>query len=634
LASAYLFFRLVKRRLALHFYAAIFCTFIMRYTAAKDFNPSIIDWVVNFNKDEKNITNAIFEDTIPEGLELDLDSIEVYKLKVKLDGSVIEDGEFTGFTKSLAGNKLELGFGDIEDAYRVKYKTKINEGKSSYKNDAKLTGDSYTNGASATVTAKFSQPLAKKSKYDSATQTITWSIEYNYDLRDIKKELAWIKDTITTTNAEFAHEFVRESLKVYEVSINDNGNATRGNEVADIYSVDVTADGFELRFNQDIQSAYEIVYVTKPKERVRDSATVTNEVEMYGDRKASKSERINHVIFWKSADNKQINYNEKTITWRLYLNYDKQKMNNVVVTDSYANQRLELIENSLKITVPGTNKVPEYTLEPDQNYREGFKITFDNEIEDHYVIEYKTRFDPNYFNSHDITNHGKVEWLEGTTSYSKEDSRTVSSDRYTKKNGEKTGEYDATNKRITWTIDVNYNLRTITNPVLTDFYQGDQKIDKGSLKVYNLILKGGADQVDVGTEVPAGNYEVEWDVTNSEGDKGFRVKFVNGLQQIDTAYRITYETSLEEREVLTEYSNEATLSGDEGSDLFKDFYTVKPKHGGEYVFKEGIQGSGADSETAFWTVYLNRNQSWIAAGTTLKDNLSDNQMLIPDSFVL
>ncbi|ELK38921.1 hypothetical protein D478_27152, partial [Brevibacillus agri BAB-2500] len=33
LASAYLFFRLVKRRLALHFYAAIFCTFIMRYTA-------------------------------------------------------------------------------------------------------------------------------------------------------------------------------------------------------------------------------------------------------------------------------------------------------------------------------------------------------------------------------------------------------------------------------------------------------------------------------------------------------------------------------------------------------------------------------------------------------------------------
>ncbi|WP_286086032.1 phage portal protein [Brevibacillus sp. NSP2.1] len=36
LASAYLFFRLVKRRLALHFYAAIFCTFIMRYTTGDE----------------------------------------------------------------------------------------------------------------------------------------------------------------------------------------------------------------------------------------------------------------------------------------------------------------------------------------------------------------------------------------------------------------------------------------------------------------------------------------------------------------------------------------------------------------------------------------------------------------------
>lgn len=601
-----------------------------RGTANKGKNPSEIDWVVDFNKGELKIDGATFTDPIPTGLELDPASVKVYKLDVMLNGNVVQGAEYTSFTPPSAVRPLEIDFGNIEEAYRVVYKTKITEANdTTYRNTATLTGGSYTNSASSSVAVSFSQPLGKKVLgYDDNNQTITWSIEYNYNEQAIPANLALIKDSFSTTQTQ---EFIQSTLKVYKVAIDDNGNATRLGEEVDIpYTVTPdSSGGFELKFNDNINAAYQIVYQTRAKERVHSSVNVTNQVEMHDGTTESVSQQMHQRIFWKTADNREIDYNAKTILWRMHLNYDKYRMTDVVITDTYAGQDLELIKESLSIS--GLSEGTHYTVDPITDYTQGFTITFLKDVEGQHVIEYKTRFNPNFFNANDIENHGELEWYENGTRYEKTSSAKVVADSYTKKNGNKTGSYNATTKRITWTIDVNYNLNGVADPVVTDFYSTGQTLLQGTLKVYPLTLKGGADEVDIGGAEFTNYTFVE--TTNSEGRQGFKLTF---NESISGPYRIIYETSLEGEDVLLEgYWNEATLrDGEGGSPLFTQSVLVTPKYGGEYVFKEGRQGTGANAEFMYWTIYLNRSQSYIPALEIATDELSDNQLLINDSFKL
>ncbi|WP_313960496.1 collagen binding domain-containing protein, partial [Bacillus pumilus] len=93
-------------------------------------NPSEITWTVDFNMGERMLTDALFKDTLPAGLELAPASIEVHELEVQLDGSLVEDQDpFTGYEKtndSLSGFELKFN-GSSDSAYRVHYKTKITQ---------------------------------------------------------------------------------------------------------------------------------------------------------------------------------------------------------------------------------------------------------------------------------------------------------------------------------------------------------------------------------------------------------------------------------------------------------------------------------------------------------------------------
>ena len=59
----------------------------------KEYNTESIEWTVDFNKNLAEIKNAMLTDPIQEGQELDRDSLKVYKLITKLDGSVTQGEE-------------------------------------------------------------------------------------------------------------------------------------------------------------------------------------------------------------------------------------------------------------------------------------------------------------------------------------------------------------------------------------------------------------------------------------------------------------------------------------------------------------------------------------------------------------
>lgn len=64
---------------------------------------------------------------------------------------------------------------------------------------------------------------------------------------------------------------------------------------------------------------------------------------------------------------------------------------------------------------------------------------------------------------------------------------------------------------MTWTIDVNYNLFGIQEAILKDAYTGNQSFVDGSLKVYELELKGANNVTSVGDEVTISSAQFQLD---------------------------------------------------------------------------------------------------------------------------
>ncbi|RJE87477.1 LPXTG cell wall anchor domain-containing protein [Paenibacillus sp. 1011MAR3C5] len=608
-------------------------------TANKGMNPSRIDWTVEFNKGEKSIQNAIFKDKLPAGLALDTSSVKVYLLEVQLNGSTSKGEQLADpadYQLRQVADGFELELGDIEDAYRVEYATNITGTvDATYRNEATVRGTNLSTPQTGndSIQARYSKPIEKLANYDRFTQSVKWTIRYNYNEQSIEPADAWVKDTFDTAK----HALDTGSFTVYKMTIADNGSASRTGaalEYGTDYTVAPDSDGFTLNFTKKIDSAYEISYTTKSINRIYDDKqSMTNEVEMIGSKTASESVSFRQVIFSKGSG--AVNYKNKTIEWQLTLNEDLKTMDAVVIKDQFTNQGMTFLPSSIAIS--GLTKETDYTVTPDAS-NESIVIDFKKTITGKHVITYKTAFDPTFYTPAQIKsaryqNNASLEWEEsGVKQTAIAKSASVNPDNYTKNNGSKTGEYDARTKEITWTIDMNYNLHSISQPVVRDFYTGEQTLDVGSITVQQLTLNGGNNSVTPGSALTAGT---DYTVTpqKSDGKDGFELTFA---QPIDSAYRITYKTSLMNHPVTSQYVNEAVVfdAAVPSVMLFSQSDTVNPLHGDEYVMKLGSQGTGADQDFAFWTIWIDRSQSHMEAGSVLKDTLSSNQVLVTDSFKL
>ncbi|WP_430111530.1 SpaA isopeptide-forming pilin-related protein [Paenibacillus sp. B1-33] len=603
-----------------------------RGTANRTINPTEIEWVVDFNTSEGNMNNAVFTDMLPDGLEIDMSSITVHKLDVQLNGTV-KEAEKVAYLPVREANGFKIELGNIHNAYRVKYNTKITKTEDKrYTNAVQITGDNHKPlTISSNVDVRFSKPLEKQSTgYASSTQTINWKIEYNYNEREIEQANAWIADVFDTS----VQELNEDSFVVNEMSIDDNGYATVVRKVGkDEYTVVKTTDGFKLQFKDKVMKAYSIEYSTKSINRVYENGTIKNKVTIHDNTSKEASKDIYPVIFFKGHE--RIDYAKKTIDWYLSLNQDNKVMENITIEDTFKTNGLTINQQSLEdsLKAAGFTKDKDYTINyvadpTNTRYHSGFTITFKTNITSSLVIRYQTAFDP-VLNNASYTNGANLNWKENNKDMKpiyKED--TVTPDGYTKNNGNKTGKYDARSKEITWTIDINYNLHHIGQAVLRDFYTGEQTFVDGSLTVRELILSGGANGVQEGSTI--NDYTIEKKTENNKS--GFELTFNN---PINKAYRITYKTSLKNQSVVKTYSNGATLEDKSTSKkVFDGKASVTPKYGDEYVSKTGVQGKGEKSDIAFWTVNINRSQSHIKAGSVLTDTLSSSQKLVPESIKL
>ncbi|WP_427181933.1 collagen binding domain-containing protein [Paenibacillus sp. TC-CSREp1] len=603
-----------------------------------NFNSDEIEWTVDFNQGEKIMTNVVLEDTLPSGLSLQGD-IEIRELQVQLNGSVKE-----GPVVDRAA-QFPVDLGDINKAYRITYTTSVQAPTSApytgvvYSNEVTLTADQseYNESDVGRVTVSFNEPLNKsgqESAYDPVTQTITWKVQYNYNQQTITQANAWIEDRFDTAK----QRLVTDSLNVYEVEIQSDGRpGAKTLVVSSEYTVNGVGTGFEegfkLQFNSDINKAYEIEYKTQAIHRVYENETIVNTVNTQDGTTKEGRKNIEEVILAKSV--KSEDFNAKEIEWQIVLNRDQKEMTDIVITDDYSGRHMKLVPGSLQISGDQKDQfevTPAVSDPADVNFEKGFRIHLkqDGIIDKQHVITYKTSFDPTAGmpTNNEYRNTATLNWKEADIAQAAiAKSAVVRPQSYTIENGNKRGDYSARDKAMTWTIDVNYNLFDIQEAILKDAYIGNQSFVDGSLKVYELELKGANNVTSVGNEITISSAQFQLDPDG----KGFTLNLGDIGKK---AYRVVYQTSLDgEFAVEGSYSNHAVLTDGEGGPVrFDKTAAVTPAHGGVYVNKTGRQEGTSD--LASWVVNVNPSQSFVAAGSQLTDTLSSNQILLADSLKL
>ncbi|QWG53281.1 LPXTG cell wall anchor domain-containing protein [Bacillus mycoides] len=592
-------------------------------------NTNEINWTVEMNKTKDTLTNAVFKDNIPQGTSLNKDSIKVYHLDVDINGNVKRGAEADPSEYKIVssdGSKLEIAFKDkINQAYQIEYATKItDENATNFRNDVTITSDNQSQQkANATVTVSRGTHLDKTSKYDPKTQTIEWTITYNGDQRDIKKTDALLKDIFDNT-----HELDENSIVVKNAAYDDKGKLVTG-DTANNYTVNKKNNGFDLQFNEDINSAYVITYKTKPTDKVIKDGKVKNTVTADNGSSKENEASFKQQNIIKSNNKADTNYKDKTTTWTIIVNNNNYPLNNATITDTFDHGGLQLKDKKLEI------KDGDYTLQAETDYvldvtDKGFKITligtYQSNMTKTLVVKYTTDFDYTKLESGKTSfkNTGNISWIDADSKpQSNKDEANFDPDTFTKANGYKYGSYNAQTKEITWIIGFNYNNVEIKDPYVIDEIKDKQKLVPGSIEVRDMILHGSPDNARPGNAVPTEKYELE-----EPTDKNKNTLKVHFKQSINSPYYIIFKTSLDGELIQGTYNNEAELK--DGSKIVNNLKgDAQVNKGGSFVTKKAVQ----DDNYINWSIAINESQSTIA-DAVVTDDPTDNQVLVEDSFHL
>ncbi|AIE36678.1 SpaA isopeptide-forming pilin-related protein [Bacillus thuringiensis] len=592
-------------------------------------NTNEINWKVEMNKTKDTLKNAVFKDNIPQGTSLNKDSIKVYYLEVDVNGNVTRGAEAEPTDYNIIssdGSKLEIAFKDsINKAYQIEYATKItDENIKSFRNNVTITSDNQKQqNASSTVTVSRGTHLNKTSKYDPKTQTIEWTITYNGDQREIKKADAILKDIFDDT-----HELDANSIVVKNASYNEKGTLVTGDAVNN-YTVSNKKNGFDLQFNDDINSAYVITYKTKPTNKVIEDGKVKNKVTADNDSSKENEASFKQQNIIKSNNKAETNYKDKTTTWTIIVNNNNYPLNNAIITDTFDHGGLQLKDKKLEI------KDGNYTLQAGTDYvldvtDKGFKITligtYQSNMTKTLVVKYTTDFDYTKLESGKTSfkNTGNLSWIDTDSNpQSNKVEANFDSDTFTKANGYKYGSYNAQTKEITWIIGFNYNNVEIKDPYVIDVIQDKQKLVPGSIEVRDMILNGNPDNAQPGNAVPTEKYELEEPTENNKNTLKVHFK-----QSINSPYYIIFKTSLDGELIQGTYKNEADLK--DGSKIVNTLTgDTQVNKGGSFVTKKAVQ----DDNYINWSIAINESQSTIA-DAVVTDDPTENQVIVEDSFHL
>ncbi|WP_342993494.1 SpaA isopeptide-forming pilin-related protein [Lactococcus lactis] len=608
-------------------------------------NPSEVIWEININRPLNTMENATLTDPMPEGTTYE--SVEIYPETVGKNGEIISiDKEHplvkgTDYTVDSNGKITFIGkYATTDQAFNVVYTTTIDEssfpekeGSVSFKNTATLNDGKTDTNASASVTAQYKGPIKKNGPFTTGNDQIyNWNIEYNYNEKNHKAG-SFIEDTMSD-----AIELVNGSVKLYKITFDSNGKEIKGAQLKEGEDYKLVQDPdnpqkFKIEFITDIDYAVKVEYQTKVKDIVDGNVTIDNSVTTdTGDNSESGGNATQQGIV-KNIDG-DIDYENREIPWKIDINSAGYWMENWSLEDKMS-EGLTFLENTFQIIdKTAGNKIlspTEYTLVKTAT---GFSVFFKSPLKegtDHkYQIKYKTKFDTSVIDNgsgHEgdikFVNDASMTWKDQNggdhTNNDNKEFKPIPPFQY---NGQKSGSYNATSKKITWTIAANFNQQELSNASITDPISDDQNYVSGSAKVYEATINKN------------GTYTLGAEVTS---DMGIKIVESKGSVKVELpdgstkAYVLIFETSLEGNLInQKEYKNKATFTN---KDISHDLSaSVTPAHQGEFVTKDGSQSS-TDSNYVNWKLTVNASQSTLK-NVEVTDNPSSNQYIVAKDILI
>lgn len=621
-------------------------------------NPNNVEWTVDVNQSMEHLTDPNVTENWPEGINYK--SVKVYELVMNLDGTVKEVGRElnpSDYTVDANGNVTVKG--DTNKAYRLVYQTAIddsakpeNGGKVSFTNHATLSDKNDPDGidAKATVTTNYGKPVEKSmTGYDPNGQTFNWEIKYNYGEKHLSKDQATITDTISKNM-----DLVDGSVKLYPITFDAQGHETKGAPLEEGKDYELVPNpdghGFKINFLHDIDQAIIVDYQTKVNGIVTDPTQVDNSVATgTGDTGSDSGTAQQQNVIKNLTD---VDYATRKAGWQIAINKNHYYMENLELTDTYSptpgltmSMKADGKTPDLEIRDVTGNKVLEpgkdYTLELTKNAageETGFKIVFLNSYNptsSEFVINYHTDFDvslldPNSPDKDRFKNNMAADWKDksGNDHHSDGSHDFKPNDPY-QLNAQKSGQYNAQTKEITWTIAVNLSGNPLKEAQLVDQILKNQAYVAGSVNVYEAEVKKDG---SVEKKQPETSVNQDMKTLNEPSEKNDQTLTIDFPENVARTYLIEFKTSVAGKiiEGSNKYDNVAQYENDHDErDVTGE---VSVKNGGKYVQKSGEQDS-KNPDYVDWKAVINPSQSTLS-DVVIKDEPTENQVIDQSSIKL
>lgn len=601
----------------------------------EEINAEYINWIIDINTSLEEYDNAIVEDIIPEGLELESGSIEIYELTVGYDGEIKKEAP-----SNITANEFPIELGQINSAYRIKYRTNILDySKAEYKNIAILKdGDIEKDGAEWDIgKLEMGSSIDKKGSANNNgynSTRIIWTIDINKSELNLKN--------VSVEDTELSPELTidKDSIEIYELDKQGN-NWIQGRNATE----DFDFDRFPINLGDLDKKAYRILFDTEidykehnPSNEFANKAILKINDETRGEALAEVTVKRGTLI--EKSGKETTSYEVPNITWTIYVNKANHNIKNATITDTI-DDGLELRKDSIKIydhrgqevSLGSINGYPKVSGRDDN----GFKVEF-GDIDSEYKIEYITDIiDPNadLGNEAELWGDGLVG--EGITNGAIKTGKLTPGNKvensYQKSTvGNKTVDdivYDGLNykdKTMSWKITIDAIKEEITNLTITDTFEPEDSM---------VFLEDTLKVVKGSTVLVKGE---DYNLTDNKAG-GFVLEFEGALDR--TKYEIYYKTTFNPDTVLEEGGKLNTLNSYINRAKFEG--TTKDVKGNEkpinanptakydiaYWIWDGGKKDGVldrDNRKIGWAIYVNAlGQDLTGTDFVITDTINDGQ---------
>ncbi|MDN6730695.1 MAG: Cna B-type domain-containing protein, partial [Atopostipes suicloacalis] len=587
-----------------------------------------ITWTVDIaNPSEEAITNASFTDVIPEGLELNENSIKVNDLTVGLDGKLTQGDNFT-VNPAIDGQNLDIPFDKIDPykGYRVEYTTTITDNSiTQFTNEANLVDGETKLPAKSTVNIERSDYVEKYgSELDNGN--VEWTI-------DVNKAGGSIDEAIIEDDLPAGLNI--ESIEIFNlIQDGDNWNESESDKDADKFPINLGKITSDDAYRIKVESSIDYSKVNdgnyeQATKFINEATLKDGETEL--DKDDASVNIVRAAILSKKGSDVEIDHDEgKKLDWKVTVNEANHKIDNAVVTDTLpAGLTIDKSDIVVKKGDEGVTDNVTITV-PDNDGENPTEVTINlGEITEEYTITYSTKVTD--FSKDDFTNDATLGGTGiGPGDSTDSDKTEVKGNYYNKKSTAR----DADKQIISWENEVNPYREAITELVITDTFP-----KKGLFLLEDSVkIKIGDDELE----------ETDFTLSSDSSYKeGFKIEFDDSVFPIEEKMKIKYDTSYNLKDVDPNeannkniYYNEVNFTGKTVNDTEIDEDREDTVKVGETTVNSGkklgklvsldedgnqVDGWHSGNERKLeWEVYTNYLEQDLGEDITVEDVLGYN----------